>query len=204
MYKSEKDKMLAGEPFSPYDRVLMDERKHCTGALYNFNATANPAVSIADEERRRIFKTIVAARWIPPPRNNRPPVVGHFGGNIHIEAPFQCVYGYNLSIAENVVIDANCHFVDAGRICIGRNTEIGARVTITTLKGRSDVKSLRGSNGTRVAAAVWIGENVSIGENCTIEAGVKIGDGAIVRPGSVVVSVSFFQPVYSKLVDSIN
>ncbi|KAF1940187.1 trimeric LpxA-like protein [Clathrospora elynae] len=186
MNKSEKEKMLTGLPFLPFDRQLMDERKHCTGAVYMFNSTANPAVSISDEERRRYFKTIVAARWIPP-RNKERHIVGHFGGNVNVSAPFYCDYGYNLSIADNVVVGADCQLLDSARICIGRNTRIGARVTISTLKTPVDTKALKGSNGTEVAQEVWIGENVYIGDNCMIEAGVRIGDGAIVRPGSVVI-----------------
>ena len=189
VHKSEKEKMLAGQPFLPFDRQLVDERTHCTGAVYQFNSTANAAVSIAKDERARCFKTIVAARWIPP-RTTERPVIGHLGGNVHVETPFHCHYGYNLSIAENVVIGSNCRFLDSARICIGRNTEIEGNVLISTLKTPTDTKALKGSNGTRVAQEVWIGENVYIGEGCIIEAGVKIGDGAIVRAGSVVVHVS--------------
>jgi len=181
--------MLAGLPFLPFDRQLVDERTQCTGAVYQFNSTASAAVSIAKDERGRCFKTIVAARWIPP-RTTERPIGAHLGGNVHVAAPFHCDYGYNLSIADNVVIGSNCQLLDSARICIGRNTKIGARVTISTMKTPTDTKSLKGSNGTEIAQEVWIGENVYIGDGCIIEAGVKIGDGAIVRAGSVVVRVS--------------
>lgn len=186
LHKSEKEKMLAGQPFLPYDRQLADERQHCTGAVYRFNSTSSAAVSIASDERGRSFKTIVAARWIPP-RTTERHVGGHLGGNVQVTTPFHCDYGYNLSIADSVVIGSNCQLLDSARICIGRNTKIGARVTISTLKTPTDTKTLKGSNGTEIAQEVWIGENVYIGDGCIIEAGVKIGDGAIVRAGSVVV-----------------
>ncbi|KAJ4365006.1 hypothetical protein N0V83_008622 [Neocucurbitaria cava] len=186
MHKSEKEKMLAGQPFLSYDRQLADERHLCTGAVNQFNSTSSAAVSIARDERGRHFKTIVAARWIPP-RTTERHIGGHLGGNVHVTAPFHCDYGYNLSIADNVVIGPSCQLLDSARICIGRNTKIGARVTISTIKTPTDTKALKGSNGTEVAQEVWIGENVYIGDGCIIEAGVKIGDGAIVRAGSVVV-----------------
>ncbi|CAO2658519.1 Nn.00g062420.m01.CDS01 [Neocucurbitaria sp. VM-36] len=186
MHKSEKEKMLAGQPFLPYDRQLADERHLCTGAVNQFNSTSSAAVSIARDERGRHFKTIVAARWIPP-RTTERHIGGHLGGNVHVTAPFHCDYGYNLSIADNVVIGPSCQLLDSARICIGRNTKIGARVTISTMKTPTDTKALKGSNGTETAQEVWIGENVYIGDGCIIEAGVKIGDGAIVRSGSVVV-----------------
>ncbi|CBX92088.1 hypothetical protein IAQ61_000276 [Plenodomus lingam] len=186
MHKSEKEKMLAGLPFLPFDRELVNERTHCAGAVYQFNSTANAAVSIAKDERGRCFKTIVAARWIPP-HTTEHPIVGHLGGNVHVAAPFLCDYGYNLSIAENVVIGSNCELHDSARIAIGMNTKIGNRVIITTLKTPTDIKALKGSNGTEIAQEVFIGKNVYIGDGCIIEAGVRIGDNAIVRPGSVVV-----------------
>jgi acetyltransferase-like isoleucine patch superfamily enzyme len=58
------------------------------------------------------------------------------------------------------------------------------------LKTPTDVKSLKGSNGTEVARDVHIGENVYIGDSVVIEAGVRIGNNAIIRAGSVVVRVS--------------
>lgn len=180
--------MLAGQPFQPFDRTLADEREKCAAAIFQFNSTTNGAVSITENQRGLHFKTILAARWIPPysPEETR---VGHYGGNVHVAAPFYCDYGYNLNIADCVVIGSNCQLLDSARICIGRNCKIGNRVLISTIKTPTDTKALKGSNGTEIAQEVWIGENVYIGDGCIIEAGVRIGDNAIVRPGSVVVRV---------------
>lgn len=177
----------------PYDRQLTDERHLCTGAVNQFNSTTSAAVAIARDERGRHFKTIIAARWIPP-RTTERHIGGHLGGNVHVTAPFHCDYGYNISIGDNVVIGPSCQLLDSARICIGRNSKIGARVTISTMKTPTDPKSLKGSNGHEIAQDVYIGENVYIGDGCIIEAGVKIGDGAIVRAGSVVVRVSCQTP----------
>ncbi|KAF2844159.1 hypothetical protein T440DRAFT_523715 [Plenodomus tracheiphilus IPT5] len=148
--------------------------------------TANAAVSIAKDERARCFKTIVAARWIPP-HTTEHPIVGHLGGNVYVATPFYCDYGYNLSIAENVIIGANCEFHDSARIVIGANTRLGNRIIIITMKTPTDNRALKGSNGTEIAQEFFIGKNVYIGDGCIIEAGVRIGDNAIVRAGSVVV-----------------
>jgi acetyltransferase-like isoleucine patch superfamily enzyme len=192
-FKTEKEKMLHGEPFLPYDDQLMEERAHCLGAVYSFNSTASPSVVIGRGDRERNFKRIVAAGWIHPRHMDRRPgalVGGHLGGNVNVTTPFHCDYGYNISIAENVSIGPHCQFLDSARIAIGRNTKIGARVTISTLKTPTDTKSIKGSNGTEIAKEVFIGENVYIGDGVIIEAGVKIGHNAIVRAGSVVVQVS--------------
>lgn len=185
--------MLHGEPFLPFDEQLVDERAHCMGAVYGFNNTANAAVVIDRGDRERNFKRIVAANWIPPRNMDRRQGVhvgGHYGGNVSVTTPFHCDYGYNLSIGDNVCIGPHCQLLDSARIAIGRNTKIGARVTISTIKTPTDPKLLKGSTGTEIAREVFIGENVYIGDGVIIEAGVKIGNNAIIRPGSVVVGVS--------------
>ena len=187
MYRSEKDKMLAGEPFNPFDKTLMQERRWSAQAQFIFNTNANPCNVLASETVGNYFKDILnagkkgdAARRIET----------HMGKNCHVATPFACDYGYHLSMGENVVIGADCHFHDSARIAIGRNCKIGVRVTIQTLKTPTDCKSLKGSNGTEIASEVFIGENVYIGDNCLIEAGVQIGPNTIVKPGSVVSKVS--------------
>lgn len=177
--------MLAGLPFVPFDRVLLNERRQCAGAVFLFNNTANASNVIGEDTRRGQFKSIVAARWISV-HDERPNLPGHFGENSQVATPFHCDYGYHLSIGEDVVIDSDCHFRDSARIAIGRNTKIGARVTIQTLKTPTDKSSLKGVKSTEVAQEVYIGENVYIGDSCVIEAGVRIGNNTIVRPGSVV------------------
>lgn len=196
--------MLAGEPFLPYTDQLVDERTLCSGAVYRFNSLSNAAVQIAASERERQFEYIIAARWIYS-RPGARRVTGHLGGGINVAIPFHCDYGYNISIGDNVVIGPNSQLLDSGRIAIGRNTKLGARVTISTLKAPSDTKTLKGSKGTEIAREVYIGENVYIGDGCIIEAGVRIGNNAIVRAGSVVVRVSGFNfvPVEETETDSL-
>ncbi|KAH6639503.1 maltose O-acetyltransferas-like protein [Boeremia exigua] len=184
--RSEKDKMLSGEPFLPYTDQLADERALCAGAVFRFNSLSNAAVQIASSERERQFEYIIAARWIYHRPGERR-VTGHLGGGIQVAIPFHCDYGYNISIGDNVVIGPGTQLLDSGRIAIGRNTKIGARVTIQTVKSPADTKGLKGTNGTEIAGEVYIGENVYIADNCHIEAGVRIGNNAIIRAGSVVV-----------------
>jgi acetyltransferase-like isoleucine patch superfamily enzyme len=182
--------MLAGLPFRPFDQDLLGERRKCTQVTYYFNNMANAQNELSEKVRRGHFSAIVAARWLPD-HVERPAIFpGHFGEGSHVATPFYCDYGYHLSIGPDVVIESDCHFHDSARIHIGRNTKIGASVTIQTLKTPTDKLSLKGGNGTEVAQEVSIGQNVYIGDRCVIEAGVKIGDNTIVRPGSVVSRVS--------------
>lgn len=185
--RSEKEKMLTGEPFQPFAPQLVEEREKCKLAVYRFNNTTNPSVDISRETRERHFREVLLARWTHVSRGHERPICGHLGNGVFVDTPFMCDYGYNLSIADNVDIGTHCKLLDSGRISIGRNTSIGANVTIDTQRTPNDPKSIKGSRRTAVAAEVHIGENVHIGTNCTILAGVSIGSGAIIHPGSVVV-----------------
>jgi acetyltransferase-like isoleucine patch superfamily enzyme len=185
--------MLNGEPFLPSDELLMEERAHCTGALYDFNKIADPNVMISRSERNRNFRRIVQAQCVQMPRHmdQRTAVHtgGHLGGNVNVATPFHCDYGYNIFIAENVTIGAYCRLHDSIKIAIGRDTKIGNSVTIQTIQTPIDTKSLKGVHGTEIAREVHIGKNVYIGDNVLIEAGIRIGDNAIIRAGSVVSTV---------------
>ena len=183
--RSEKDKMLLGRPFLPYPAQLVDERVSSSQASFSFNT----AVQKDSGERAWLFRQIVTAGWIYPRAGERQ-VTGHLGHGINVSAPFYCEYGYNLSIGDNAVIGPDCQLLDSGRIAMGRNTKIGARVTISTLEEPTDTRPLEGIERTGTAREVYIGENVYIGDGCIIRGGARIGDNAIVRAGSVVVEAS--------------
>ena len=181
--------MLLGQPFLPNTKLLVDERDLCSQASFCFNT----AVQEGSGERAKLFRQIVAAKWIYP-RAGKPQVTGHLGHGIDVSAPFHCDYGYNLSIGDNAVIGPDCQLLDSGRIVIGRDTTIGARVIISTLKQPTEARPLERSERTEAAREVCIGENVYIGVGCIIKGGVRIGDNAIVRAGSVVVQASKPRP----------
>jgi acetyltransferase-like isoleucine patch superfamily enzyme len=174
--------MLSGEPFLPDTAQLVGERDLCSQALFRFN-TAEPFVS---PYRGWFFESIIAAEWTYS-RTGERYITGHVGHGVNVSAPFHCDYGYNLSIGDNAIVGPGCQLLDSGRIVIGSNTKIGARVTISTLKEPTDTRPTEGSERTETAREVSIGENVYIGDGCIIKAGARIGDNAILRAGSVVV-----------------
>jgi acetyltransferase-like isoleucine patch superfamily enzyme len=177
--------MLSGEPFLSNAAQLVDERDLSSQALFRFNT----AVQKDFGERAWLFKRIIAAEWIYPRAGERQ-ITGHLGHGVNISIPFHCDYGYNLFIGDNAVLGPGCQLLDSGRIVIGRDTKIGARVTISTLEEPTDTRPMQGSERTETAREVYIGENAYIGDGCVIRGGVRIGDNAIVRAGSVVIQAS--------------
>ncbi|CAN9288112.1 unnamed protein product [Alternaria alternata] len=117
-YRSEKDKMLAGEPFNPFDKTLMHERHLSTQAQSIFNSSkANPSNVLSSTTVDHFFKQILNASR----HREGKQIEIHMGPNCHVATPFACDYGYHLSMGENVVIGADCHLHDSARISIGRN-----------------------------------------------------------------------------------
>ena len=184
--KTEKQKMLDGEPFMPYSSQLVEDRRQCTAVLHRLNNIVDAVPEAVQRMHERYFRAVIEAAWTQP-RYGDSPVGGRLGSSTHVATPFHCDYGYNITVGDNVVIGSKSKLLDSAKITIGRNTRIGACVTITTLKTPTGMKAFKRSYGLEVAKDIYIGENVYIGDCCVVGAGVRVGNGAIIRSGSVVV-----------------
>ncbi len=96
--------------------------------------------------------------------------------------PFYTDCGKNITVGENVFINACCKFQDQGGIVIGNGVLIGHNVSLLTLN-HDESPDLRQNIHPK---PIKIGDNVWIGSDCTILPGVTIGDGVIIGAGSVV------------------
>lgn len=106
------------------------------------------------------------------------PVGEHFG----LFPPFYTDFGKNITIGNNVFINADCKFQDQGGITIGDGTLIGHGVVLATLNHDMDPAKRQQLH----PAPIVIGKGVWIGANAVITAGVTIGDNAVVAAGAVV------------------
>jgi maltose O-acetyltransferase len=90
MSRTEKQKMLAGEPYLGHDPILAAERRHARGLLRAYNATDD------DEATRRaaLLETLFGA----------------IGPGAAIEPAFRCDYGYNLDAGANLFVNFDCVF----------------------------------------------------------------------------------------------
>ncbi|OCK81464.1 trimeric LpxA-like protein [Lepidopterella palustris CBS 459.81] len=183
--KSEKEKMLTGEPYKAFSPQLVDEREQCKASLYHFNNSSNPGGGISREERARLFRAVLEAPWVRTLRNPHNPI-GSLGKDVYVEAPFTCQYGYNIIIGDEVVIGSNCTILDPCRIVIGKRTTIGPNVNILGNSVSTNPKSRKGSQGFNIGGEIIIEEDVFIGGGVTILQGVRIGAGAVVGAGSLV------------------
>ena len=110
--KTEKEKMLNGEPYRSSDRLLVEERKRAKRLAKAFND------SLPDETEKRaaILRELL----------------GKSGSNLHIEPPFYCDYGYNLVVGDNFYANFNCIMLDCAQVIMGHNVFLGPAVQIYT------------------------------------------------------------------------
>ena len=96
--------------------------------------------------------------------------------------PFYTDFGKNISVGEDVFINACCHFQDHGGVTIGDGCQIGHNVVFATLNHGIKPEERKRT----IPAPIVLGKNVWVGSNSTILQGVTIGDNAIVAAGAVV------------------
>lgn len=94
----------------------------------------------------------------------------------------------SIAVGDESNIGSSVKIISQGPISIGKNVSIAADVTIAG--GRYVVETGADAKEKRrfTSGAIRIGDHVRIGTKSIIQDGVSIGDGAIVAPGSVVVS----------------
>lgn len=185
---TERDKMIHGELYRPFDIQLVEDRDRCKSALWRFNNACNPQSGISSKEQNRLLREVI----IPPVANSpsgspsRPS--GSIGQGAVVEAPLRCHYGFNIHIGEDVMISENCSMIDDCPINIGAHTWIGPNVTILGSMAHANMQERKGSQSRYQGRPVTIEEDCYVGANCTIYPGVRLRRGAYVAPGEVVKS----------------
>jgi acetyltransferase-like isoleucine patch superfamily enzyme len=161
---SNKEKMLNGKYYISWDEELTLEREKAKDLLFEFN---NIRPSLRGERETIIHK-----------------LFGNVGKNCWIESPFNCDYGYNITVGDNFYTNTNCCILDCAKVTIGNNVWIGPNVGIYTPNHAFDSKER--TDGYEKSLPIEIGDNVWIGGGVTIIGGVKIGQNSIIGAGSVV------------------
>jgi len=160
--RTEKEKMLAGEPYNCLDADLEVERQQVKGLLRRYN------LAEAASERQAILQQML----------------GRIGQDSIVEPPFYCVYGQNITIGDYVYVNVLCTILDCNEVHIGNHVMIGPNVQIYT--AAHDLRAEARIQGWEVARPVVIEDNVWIGGGAILLPGATIGRNAVVGAGSVV------------------
>ncbi|MAY73568.1 MAG: maltose acetyltransferase [Phycisphaerae bacterium] len=160
---SERENMLAGDPYRPLDPELTAARRIAHDLCHDLNDTREGDTDRRRELVRRLF--------------------GRGGDTVQVQPPFQCDYGTNIELGEHVFFNFNCVVLDVCRVRIGAHTLIGPGVQILTPLHPLDAERRRVEEYGR---PITIGEDVWVGGGAIILPGVTIGPRSVVGAGSVV------------------
>jgi maltose O-acetyltransferase len=158
--RTEKDKMISGEPYMSNDIQLTQERKRAKVLCFRYN-----------QEVENLNKGLLSELF-------------GYATDAYLEPPFYCDYGYNIKAGANFYANHNLVVLDCAPVTIGDNVFIAPNVVIST--ATHPVEALVRNSGLEYAKPIRIGNNVWIGASVTILPGVDIGDNVTIGAGSVV------------------
>lgn len=162
--KTEKEKMIAGEPYFSNGKELFTDRQNAKELVFEFNNSHPSELKKRVEIIKKLFK-----------KTQKP---------FYIEPPFRCDYGYNISIGKNFFSNYNCVILDAAEVKIGDNVMFAPNVSLLT--AGHPIHFERRNTGIEYAFPITIGNNVWIGGSVVINPGITIGNNTVIGSGSVV------------------
>jgi maltose O-acetyltransferase len=160
---SEREKMLAGELYDPFDPELVRDRERARDLCQDLNATREGQA----DDRRRILTALLGAG----------------GDDVWIQPPFFCDYGANIHLGTRCYFNFNCVVLDVCEVRVGEFTLFGPAVQIYTATHPLDAGLRRRQE---FGKPVTIGSDVWVGGGAIICPGVTIGSRTVIGAGSVV------------------
>ncbi len=161
--RSEREKMLAGEMYDPFDPELVAARERARDLIQDLNATRERE----QDERRRLLRELF----------------GRGGDTVWMQPPFFCDYGTNIELGERVYFNYNCVVLDVCRVTIGDYSLFGPGVQILTPMHPMNAERRRVEE---YGKPIEIGSGVWVGGGALILGGVRIGSRTVIGAGSVV------------------
>jgi maltose O-acetyltransferase len=161
--KTEKQKMISGELYDPYDAQLVEHRRRARNLLKSLNDSREDE----QEERARILAELIGTET-----------------DATIQPPFFCDYGTNITLGKKIFMNFNCVVLDVAPVQIGDFVLFGPAVQVYAATHPMDASVRR--LGLEAGKPVAIGSDVWVGGGAIICPGVTIGSRSVIGAGSVV------------------
>lgn len=163
---TEKEKMLAGMMYDAgSDKELVAERLDCKELCREYNDLRPKDTAAREALLHRIF--------------------GYIGGDILVEQPFYCDYGYNIRVGRNFYANFNLVVLDEVPVTFGDNVFIAPNCGFYT--AGHPINAVERSKGLEYARPITVGSDVWFGAGVSVLPGVTIGSNCVIGAGSVVV-----------------
>jgi maltose O-acetyltransferase len=162
--RTQRELMLAGEPYFAGDPELVAERVRSAKLVMAYNLTGPDQPS----DRSRILAELL----------------GRVGDEVDIQPPFRCDYGYQIEVGARFFANYNLVALDVARISIGDDAQLGPNVQLLTAGHPVSPEARR--NKQEWGKPITIGHNVWLGGGVIVCPGVTIGDNTVVGAGAVV------------------
>jgi maltose O-acetyltransferase len=156
--------MLGGELYLASDPELVAAHEGARLLVERFNATSVPE----REVRLAVLRELI----------------GRLGEGTEIRPPFQCDYGFPISLGARSFINYGAIILDCARVTIGDEVQIATGVQLLTATHPLEAETRR--QGWESAAPISIGDGAWLGSGAIICPGVTIGENSVVGAGSVV------------------
>ncbi|MCB2155674.1 sugar O-acetyltransferase [bacterium] len=161
---TEREKMLAGENYDPFEQELVDLRLAAAEAVYAFNQAPPSQYSDAIAKLRQLF--------------HKAP------DSCMIMAPFHCDYGCFIELGDRFFANYGCVILDCGWVRIGNRVMFGPGVHLYGATHPIDPEERLA--GVESGRSITIEDNVWVGGRTVINPGVTIGKNSVIGSGSVV------------------
>ena len=163
--RSQRERMLSGEPYRADDPELVADRQACQRLLEAFNVS--PA---GDERSQHVLHQLF----------------GSLGQGSIILPRLQCDYGAQIAVGAGCFINYDAILLDCASITIGDNVSIGPPAQlVTALHPVDDYEARRA--GWESAAPIVLGDNVWLAAGVIVCPDVTIGAKSVIGAGSVVI-----------------
>ncbi|MEO9323467.1 sugar O-acetyltransferase [Nocardioides sp. C4-1] len=162
--RSNKERMLAGDPYIADDAELEEWYYSATDLTTAYNATT--------------------PRQKPLRRHLLEQLLGSIGEGTEIRPPFRVDYGRHISIGARCFANFGLSALDVGPITIGDDVQIGPNVQLLTpthpLEAGPRRDKWEGARPITIGDNVWLGGGVIVCPGVTIGADTVVGAGAVV------------------------
>jgi maltose O-acetyltransferase len=111
-------------------------------------------------------------------------LLGQLGKDAEVMAPFECDYGYHITVGARTLISYGAVVLDGAKVTIGADVQIGPNVQLLTAVHPLDPMERR--RGTETAKPVRIGDGAWLASGVIVLPGVSIVGDTVIGAGSVV------------------